>query len=201
MNMKKNIFRAFIAVPLPDLIKAELISQQRLLKKDGLKASFPQPAALHLTLRFLGNIDHSQANTIKRCMAETARRFSPFDLILGGMGGFPKPAKARVLWAGVIEETGQMEKMVSALNQCLFKQIQGLPYPEKRFSPHLTLARSRKPVSIQPFLQERLAAFEPGEKTGNPDRYFTADHMILYKSFLKPSGAVHQKFYTAEFSG
>lgn len=182
--MSEALIRTFIAIRLPDDVKQWLTQMQRTLRESRIRASWPRPASLHLTLRFLGEIPEHQIDTIAACLKRAVNQHSPFRLSGAGMGCFPSVKNARVLWAGVNGQTDVLQTLVDDLNQSLYKNL-NLPKEKKRFSPHLTLARLKQkvpPKTIIRFMQE----FE--KDASNP---FSVQKIELIKSTLTSSGAIH----------
>lgn len=183
----KKTFRSFIAVPLPGRIKKHLTRIQQNLRRAGIKASWPRPEAMHLTLKFLGDIRIADISGIQACMKQAVKDFDVFDLSISGLGGFPSRDRARVIWAGV---GGQKEVLVSLareLENGLAEQL-NIRKEKKAYSPHLTLARvKRRPIDLR--------GVETGE---NSSGMFCISELILYESTLLPSGAKHEKIFSAK---
>ena len=101
---------------------------------------------LHLTVRFIGEVDDGRAPAIRDAL-ELPLGIGAFDLTLAGAGAFPKGGSPRVLWVGVTtgrEELLRAEQEVSSRLAAL-----GFPPEERAYSPHLTLARVREPAGLQ----------------------------------------------------
>jgi 2'-5' RNA ligase len=168
--------RLFIAIDLPGEIAAEV----RGLCQGLPGVRWTNPAQLHLTLRFLGEVAEEAVAPMRSRLEGVAR--APFALQLLGVGVFPRKRRpARVLWSGV----SPAEPTVA-----LKDAIDGVLGPdpeaaERGFSPHLTLARLREDprAALDRYLQER-AAF-----TGT---VWTVDAFHLYRSILGPDGARHE---------
>ncbi|HEY55495.1 MAG TPA: RNA 2',3'-cyclic phosphodiesterase [Dehalococcoidia bacterium] len=138
--------RCFIAVELPEDIKKGLKSLQARLKSGGqFPAKWVDPYSIHLTLKFLGNVAPDRLDEITAAMEEACRGVSPFNLEVKGLGVFPNPRRVQVAWVGV---GGEVEKLAH-LQQRLESALAGLGFaPEnRRFAPHLTLARLRDRAS------------------------------------------------------
>ncbi len=143
-------------------------------------------AQWHLTLRFIGEVDEEQCAAI--CRALGGVRAAPLRLRLRGMGSFGGGA---VLWCGVQEEKAGQGGGHSSL-QALHTAVQaalaraGVPPEARRFTPHLTLARLRRPLPPPNALRAWLAAHAALASTPFPVRRFA-----LYRSELHRSGARH----------
>ncbi|WP_448191743.1 RNA 2',3'-cyclic phosphodiesterase [Azospirillum sp. sgz301742] len=170
------MIRLFVALDFPDDVRERLV---------GLGGGVPgarwnDAASLHLTLRFIGEVPGDTAADIDAALAEIEA--PGFDLVLDGVGMYGSSRHARVLWAGVerSEPLAHLQgKVESALVRC------GLAPEERKFSPHVTLARLRDAPKerIGRFLEER-GLFRAG-----PMRI---DHFTLYRSLLGKGGAVYE---------
>jgi RNA 2',3'-cyclic 3'-phosphodiesterase len=171
-----SVVRSFIALDLPLQVKDVLsdivcrISSQR----DDLRCV--KPANLHLTLRFLGDVDVDRLPGIGEAIRGVGRRCHPIKCALGPIGAFPKLTHARVLWVGLSGDLSGLNE----LHRAVETGVSGVGFaPERRpFKPHLTLARARRePVSLSD-------STEPG-----PEASFCLTHLSLYQSDLCPGGA------------
>ncbi|MFZ5610201.1 MAG: RNA 2',3'-cyclic phosphodiesterase [Pseudomonadota bacterium] len=153
--------RLFVAVELPEAVKQALLTLQ-----GGVKgARWQTPAQLHLSLRFIGEVDGARARDIDAALA--ALRFSPFAAASAGVGHFGKNGFERALWAGLDPEAPfialhkKIDRLLSAA---------GLEAERRKYKPHVTLARfsgSPRPGEVESFLHRhglwRGAAFTVGE--------------------------------------
>ena len=90
--------RTFIAIELPSEVKTLLDNVQQGLKALPLKAKWVRTQNIHLTLKFLGNIDPANIEDIGRAMADAAGDCAPLTLTVGGIGFFPGVKRPRVVW-------------------------------------------------------------------------------------------------------
>ncbi len=166
--------RVFWAVPLPDALCRELHGIAAGVK--GLRAQ--KPETIHLTLRFLGDIEDPQP--VAEAAQAVAARHEPFTLAVCGLGVFPHPRAPRVFWAGV----GRGRGAVQALAEDLSEALQPLGFePERRpWSAHVTLGRFRRPPRLPADLVDSERSF--GD--------VPVERMVLYSSTLTPSGAMHE---------
>jgi 2'-5' RNA ligase len=142
------VLRVFIAIQLSVDLKRQISELQAELKRripESRGLSWVNPEGIHLTLRFLGDMDESQIEPIARVLRKAASAVGTFKLEARGVSGFPTPARARVLWVGL---SGDAEA-ISALQQ-LQATIEdgvvdiGFAKEDRVFTPHLTLARIRE---------------------------------------------------------
>jgi 2'-5' RNA ligase len=189
MPEKGESVRSFIAVELP----AELIKRLKdfqaglnLARLRGVK--WVDPGSIHLTLKFLGDVDAGRLEAVKEAAAAAARSQRPFQLTTGGTGFFPAPQRARVFWLGLegdIEELGRLQQGID-------KAMAGLGYESERrpFTAHLTLARLREECSsverIEFTYLVRPAVFESGPPV-------QVQAVALMRSQLTPKGALYTR--------
>lgn len=171
--------RAFIALPLPAPLLEKIEVLQRQLKKEPAltDARWANPATLHLTLAFLGEITEELLDQCAAVMLSVSDSQGAFSLRVRTLGVFPSSRHARVLWIGVDGGAPLLD-----LQQRLAAGLAGLGLtPEARsFKPHLTLARFRFPAHLDPL---PAAATDLGT--------FPAQRVILFSSRLAPHGAIH----------
>ncbi len=150
--MAEKTIRAFLAINLPDEVRAYLGELSRELDKQvpARSVRWVKPDRMHLTLRFLGETDVALIPELRRAVDDATKRHQPFTLQLKGFGCFPDCTRPRVLWAGIHDE----EEAAIRLKRDIDKALSSFGWePEKRpFRPHLTLGRikdSRKLASQQ----------------------------------------------------
>jgi len=186
--------RCFIAIGLPDEVKAGLKQLQAQLKPGGQTSiKWVDPYSVHLTLKFLGSVDGDKIDPITAAMAEAVQGVSPFSLKVEGLGAFPNLRRVQVVWVGV---SGEEDKLAN-LQQRLESNLAGLGFiPEKRrFTPHLTLARVRDQVSAG----EREALGQIiAETKFEAARSFPVEAVNLMRSQLTREGAIYSQISTAE---
>ena len=177
------MIRAFVAVELSDAVRAEVASLENDLRAPGTDVKWVDPATLHLTLKFLGDIDETQKGALEKALREAARGMSPFEIGLEGIGAFPGTTRPRVIWVGVgagKERLVELSQKVEAACLAL-----GFPAEERPFNPHLTIARLREPQNSRLLVDRHLASkFEPVE--------FEAAELVVYESDLLPTGSVYR---------
>ena len=178
-----STIRSFIAIPLG----AELISRiekiQRELKTLPADVKWVNPKSIHFTLKFLGNVEEGNIEKIAQGIQNGMRGFKPWPGAVKNMGAFPSLKSPRVVWIGIEDQGGQLVRLQNQIE----KEMANLGFEEEKraFSPHLTLGRVRSPRGkdelVKYLLDERERVF--GE--------INVDRVILFKSELKPTGAVY----------
>jgi 2'-5' RNA ligase len=96
---------------------------------------------LHLTLKFLGDVDNTAVPHVCDVIREVCEPYGPFELVFGGTGAFPNLDRPRVLYAGVQDPSGSLTQMVTRLESEL-AELGFKPEP-RDYTPHLTLGRTR----------------------------------------------------------
>ncbi len=186
--------RCFIAVGLPDEVKAGLKDLQAQLKSGGQSSiKWVDPYSIHLTLKFLGGVDAAKITPITTAMEEAAQGIAPFSLKVEGLGAFPNLRRVQVVWVGM---GGEVDKL-ARLQQRLESGLAGLGFtPEnRRFTPHLTLARVRDRVALDE--RERLGELIAGTKF-KPVHSFPVEAVSLMRSQLTREGAIYSRISAAE---
>jgi 2'-5' RNA ligase len=180
--------RTFIAIDLEPEVKTALQSLILTLKATGADVRWTQPGGLHLTLKFLGEVDEGQAAAVKKVVAEVAARHSAFPLRLEGTGAFPGDRNPRVLWAGF-----SAAPELLALHDELDGELEGEGFAcdNRAFHPHLTLGRVKGSDRVRNALLE-LEKHQQ-ETFGN----MTVRKLTLFESRLRPDGAEYRAL--AEF--
>ncbi len=185
--------RSFIAIELPDELKqllARLQAQLRAGKPAPVK--WADPYGIHLTLKFLGNIDTGKISEITSVMKETARGTSPFRLEVREPGAFPNLRRVQVIWVGLGGEVDSLGEFQQRLESNLVPL--GFPPESRAFKPHLTLARVRDRASAE----ERSGLGQLIAGTGLGTNYvFRVDTINLMKSQLTREGAIYSRISSA----
>ncbi|HEY82587.1 MAG TPA: RNA 2',3'-cyclic phosphodiesterase [Dehalococcoidia bacterium] len=181
--------RAFIAIELPEEIKSALGQLQAELKKTSPPpVKWVDPEAIHLTLKFLGNIATEKVDKITKVIEEAAEGISPFHLEVKGLGTFPNLRKVRVIWVGVEGELAPL----SQLQRRIESKLAPLGFaPEGRpFTPHLTLGRVREQASSAE--QQRLGQLIASTRFEGNHR-FEVSWVSLMRSQLTREGAIYHR--------
>jgi 2'-5' RNA ligase len=158
-------------------------------------ARWVREESLHVTLKFIGEQAESSVDRIKEALAAAAGRST--RIVFGGYGFFPTPNSARVFWIGM-EAEPELDALAAEVDAKLTPL--GIAKEERKFTPHLTLARSSggsgapgrrkddRPRRTFGHLQEKLSAL-PAPDFGS----MTAHEFFLYQSRLSPKGSTYTK--------
>lgn len=177
--------RLFVALTLPEAEQARIHQAFAPLREADLPIRWVPPAALHLTLKFLGECRPTQVPEIETALGLVAARVQPFELNLGGLGAFPSLRNPRVVWLAA-----EASPSLRILKQDLEWEFSPLGFPReiRAFQPHITLGRTRNNARAGDFrkLDELLRPLD-----------FRATIPItsvdLMQSLLNPGGAEYER--------
>jgi 2'-5' RNA ligase len=179
--------RAFIAIELTEEIKDKLKNIQNELKGSGADVKWVEPENIHLTLKFLGDIDEKKIEDIKRILEKISEKHSRFSIELSGIGAFPKISDPRVIWIGVEKGKEELSKIFLELEEQLCRL--GFKREERGFSAHITIGRLRSPLNRPRLIEEikKIDSFSPLSLSVN--------RISLFKSTLTPKGPIYEIIY------
>jgi 2'-5' RNA ligase len=179
--------RLFIAVDVPDSVKADLASATGRYRERIPGARWTRSDGWHVTLKFLGATWPRLLESVREAVQAVAQGTEAFETRLTEIGVFPSPSRARVVWAGLEDADGWFALMVKRLDDLLAEHF----VPEKRaFTPHLTLARLNPPRNIREFIPDLVGTAVPSDS-------FPVDRLVLYRSHLSPKGATYDPILKA----
>ena len=182
------MIRAFVAVDISREARRTLAEAVQSLQSRGIAGvRWVRPSAIHLTLKFLGEVDGSLAPGIMDALRRAAAGRVPFRLGLSGVGAFPRSEAPRTIWAGL---QGDLEEL-EALQRDVDREVSPAAgvTPEKRpFAPHLTLGRVRDRASST---QRRNIADALRSTSLAPTPPWTVAELHLVRSTLTSGGAVY----------
>ena len=172
--------RLFIAVTPPPEVRRAALEAVEAARELGGAIRWTKQENVHLTLKFLGEVPDDTLEVLRDALREACSAHAPFDARLRGLGAFPTPRRARVVWAGVDEGAEEMTALAASVESALEPlgfRTEGRPYV-----PHATLGRARKrPVGID----------LPG--AGVPDApVFRVGSAELVKSTLAPGRSIYE---------
>jgi RNA 2',3'-cyclic 3'-phosphodiesterase len=186
--------RSFIAIELPGTVKDGLKKiQQHLRSADSSGAKWVEPDGIHLTLKFLGDVETGRIDRIIRLMEDASHITGPFRLELKGLGAFPNLRKTQVVWVGISGDLDKLQLLQKRLEDDLARS--GFPPEGRDFTPHLTLARLREyatPLQRQS-LGDAIARFKL-----ESDLVIQVKSISLMKSQLTRSGAIYTELALIE---
>ena len=185
--------RLFVAVNLPDAERRAAYEAAAPLRRGSLPVRWVQAAGLHVTLKFLGDVEEERAGRIAAALDAAVASARPFEVMLGGIGAFPSPARPRVVWLGV-ETHPALELLANDVERALGPF--GFESELRPFRPHVTLGRAKQGARPAAFADyERLAARVSYEGVAR------VESVDLMESDLRPEGAVYHVRHRALLRG
>ena len=175
--------RLFVACELPDEIVNALGQLQDGLGRAGAEQlRWVRPEGIHLTLKFLGEVEVALVDdvitSLSACIRPFALRLSASQL--GAFGG----RRLRVVWVGLDGQTGELSDLAKTVERAL--EPLGFPAEHRPFAPHLTLGRVRERASAAE--RERLSGLLESYQMPSPTE-FSLSRVALIQSILGPGGA------------
>jgi 2'-5' RNA ligase len=171
--------RLFLAAELPGSVRRSVSDVQARLRDELKGWRWVRPEGIHLTLRFLGEVDDRLDERAREAWRDVARACSPFRLRVTGVGRFPDRGRPRVLWVG-LEEIGPGEGLARLVDDLERNARAHGWQPENRpFRPHLTLARGLRGAKPD----------EPPDGARVPAAEGWVRRVVLFRSRLDRSGA------------
>ena len=183
--------RTFIALELNEALQrflGEIISQ---ISQELPNLRWVDPTGIHLTLAFLGELTDEQLVAAIGASEEAAQKAIPFEYRLKGLGIFGSTHQTRVIWMGVEDlPSGKIQgSPLQQLHRVLTRKLElrGFEIEKRPFSPHLTLARIKQPLS--PDEQQRLQRLLHSRLAGSSSAVYQVNNLCVMKSELSRAGA------------
>jgi len=173
-------FRGFISIDVGACPK--LIEFEKEVKKTGADLKLVEPENVHITLKFLGDTEEALVDEIEKIMNNAVKETKSFNIQLKGAGVFPNQNYIKVVWAG-IEHGDPIAVIAQEIDDNLSKL--GFKKEERKFSPHLTIARVKTSRNKDKLLQI-IEKYRDVEFTD-----MKVDSIKLKKSDLTPKGPIY----------
>ena len=178
--------RCFIAIELPEDVKAKIFHEFETLKKKNLfGGKYVEKESLHLTMRFLGELNLEQINETKKKIKEIA--FPKFICEIGKSGFFDNEKRINVLWVEVIS------KYLEPLEKKVAENFSWFSSDYKKFSPHITTARVE-------YINDRKGLIENVKNIHLKNTRFEVEKMVLMKSEMTRSGIKYKILESVMFT-
>ena len=179
--MKPVTLRTFIAIPFPEAIQDRVDALLSDLRKMDAAVRWVSAQNLHLTLKFLGDVEEGRLSDLFVGIRKATEIIEPFRITLTGLGVFPNIRRPRVLWIG-LEIPEAMKKLYNNMEE----ELSRLHFPKetRKFSPHLTIGRVKGQRGMER-LMSVVERMEFGPETVSVAR------IVAMKSELRPTGAVY----------
>ncbi len=181
--------RAFIAIELPQNIKQLISRFQSALEPCQADVKWVSSPNIHLTLKFLGEIDDKTGEAVIETIKTVCTKVSTFIIKTGRLGAFPSLRSPRVIWLGLSAGDEECVSLAEQIESGLSRA--GIPKEDREFSSHITIGRVRSQKNLRP-LQDKLAKLEEKEEL---QEGFEVRKVTLFKSTLTPQGPVYEKIY------
>lgn len=173
--------RLFIALPADDSRVAEPLSSiYRGLEKYGNLLKTVSPVNLHITMKFLGDVDEDKSLKVINDF-NLIEGYGKINYTLKGLGCFPSLSAPSVIWGGIDCDMEKMSDLFSRVEE--FGSSFGFGKETRRFTPHLTMARVRRGKDVPPGLKDFIR--------GNKDKVYgesVFDRLVLFESKLDKTG-------------
>ena len=186
--------RSFLAFELPVDIKKTAIRVAGEIRDSGLDVRWVKAENIHLTMVFLGHVKVEGIEGIEEEVRNVCPEYGSFDIVLKGMGCFPNRRRPRVLWLGLDGDIERMSHFRDDLQRAL--KAFGIKEEKRPFKPHLTFGRFRSTRKMGSRLEELLSEYAALESPTE-----SLNELYLFKSDLKPGGAVYAKLKSWPLSG
>ena len=194
-----ELIRTFIAIELEETHHRALRDLQTRLNRELATAKtagsstardmrWVAPDNIHLTLKFLGDVDAAMMPTLKQAIADACAGTAPFTLNISGVGAFPNTRRPNVIWVGVGGDVERATELAQKIDDAC--AALGFAREERPFSPHLTLGRVKRDArpSDRQFIGEMIVN-APVSHLGE----LRAERVSVMKSELRPGGSVYTR--------
>ncbi len=175
--------RTFLALPLDEVIVERLVEVQQSLASAGARVRWVDRKNLHLTIKFLGDVTDEQSPEVCRVVEKVAAQIEPFEFSVARVVSVPPAGAMRMVWVGVDEPTGRLEKLHELLEESYAEM--GFKKENRSFRPHLTLGRVKGRQNVR---QLRAAVAEIAESDFGVT---SINELIVFSSQLTPDGPVY----------
>jgi 2'-5' RNA ligase len=196
------MIRTFVAVELGDDLRRSLIALQERLKRDlrSGRVEWTRPEALHVTLKFLGDIEEAQVAPIHEALTAAFTGQARFTVEVDGIGTFPTARDPRIIWAG-LKASGPEHPLLSlssAVERALLPL--GFPAEDRPFHPHVTLGRVKDGGRAVAEALRSSGGYATTSGTGRIGS-LTVEQVALMRSELRPTGSVYTRLRAVSLTG
>ena len=180
--------RAFLALEIPGDIVAYLTGVIERLAKRTEGVRWVRREGIHITVKFLGEIEEAASDRMRDALSSMGERFEPVAARLGGLDAFPSRRSARVIVVKLKEGAYEMQAIFSEMEERLASM--SVEKEKRGFVPHITLGRRRTPKP-----------FPDGDPLPIEERAFLVEHLVLFRSTLTPGGAMYDPIWRITLGG
>ncbi len=182
--------RTFLALPLDEPIVRRLAEAQAALAAVAAHIRWVEPQNLHLTVKFLGDVENDRLSDVCEVAEEIASQSDPFEITVRGLVPAPPSGSMRMVWVGVEEPTARLERMQGLLEEAYAGL--GFKMENRRFHPHLTLGRVKSGQNVQR-LRAAVEEFARTDFGVQP-----VEEIVVFSSRLTPEGPIYSPLKKAE---
>ncbi len=176
--------RCFVAVKAGEAVRRKLAEVQAALRRADADVRWVDEENLHLTLKFLGEIEEEEAGRLAGLLKEESARWPRMELEYAGVGNFPEHGAPRIVWAGCTGDVARLAGLAGAVERAAEKI--GVPREGRPFVAHLTLGRVKSARNAK----RLLAAIEAQRRV--PVGKDAVAEFVLFRSTLTPEGPVYE---------
>ena len=190
-----SVIRAFIAIEISPEIQDQLkqLTSQFKQQLGGVYVKWVPVENIHLTLKFLGNVSVSNVDVLNKILDSESSNHHTFEVSVGEVGAFPSTRRPRVVWVKMQAPSDLFE-----IQRCIEEETARLGYAhdKRSFKPHLTMGRVSRHANLEQVhkIGQVLESTNVGFLGAMRVKY-----VHLFRSDLKPTGAVYTRIHTAEF--
>lgn len=185
--------RAFVAIVLPTPLRGPIAAVQAALRAAGADVAWVEPHNLHLTLKFLGDVDEARAAALADALRAAVHPHPAFTIAVEGIGAFPSTRNPQVVWVGVSADPPSLGALAEAVDQTC--AALGFPMETRPFAAHVTIGRLRSRRGVASLIKALQAVECPG---GGPA---PVDRVILVQSTLSSKGAAYTPLVELPLAG
>jgi len=178
--------RLFVALPLSAAVREVVSSAQEQLQEHEWPVKWVEPDLVHITVKFLGDVEATRVPDIKDVLEDVAARSEVVNLTTGCCGAFPAPFRPRVFWLGLDGDTEALVALARRVDNALGEL--GFTPEDRPFQPHITIGRLRK-QQVPPTGFDGIA-----DRLDIPAADVALDRIQLVRSVLSNSGPVYTVF-------
>ena len=185
--------RLFVALSIDEKIKDVLKCAAEELRAARAPVRWVKPDGIHLTLKFLGETPDDRTAPLISALEGITPGVYPFPITFSGMGAFPNLSNPRTIWAGVLEQSGSLERVWKSLDNV--SAAMGWKKERRGFNPHVTLGRVKGNIN----LKQLASAVRNRQNSVWGEQ--EARGLTLFRSYLEPGGARYEVIRFIPFGG
>lgn len=185
------MIRTFIAIEIPEEIQKRVALLAQSLSGSGTNVRWVKQENIHVTLKFLGDVEEARIEELARSVAEVTKRMAPFEVSLSVVGVFPSMRSPRIVWVGVGEGEETIEQLQKGIEENLARI--GFPKEDRKYTPHITIGRVKSKRGVE----ELVAKLKQTSFNSEP---FRAEGVTVFGSKLTPQGPIYTKLREIGFS-